>query len=147
MRTIIILMALFVIANTSSAQTILGISPRYNYLDFSENTSDVEIATGNLERFYIIIDDSIKLKVVGRPTAHRCIINNVPKGRHTFVVVKYLGWSNRESYKHEFTFLSTGNREQIELKLPVPRYDSKYNTLQIVLASIGVLTYLIRLGF
>ena len=116
-------------------------------MDFSEKTSAVEIATGNLERFYIIIDDSIKLKVVGRPTEHRCIINNVPKGRHTFVVVKYLGWSNRESYKHEFTVLSTGNREQIELKLPVPRYDSNYNTLQIVVASIGVLTYLIRLGF
>ena len=86
MRTKIILIALFVIANTSSAQTILGEFPRFNYLDFSENTSDVTLITYQLSRFDIIIDDTIKLKVIGHPSWGRCIIKNVPKGKHTFVL-------------------------------------------------------------
>ena len=149
MRTKIILIALFVIANTSSAQTILGISPRYNYLDFSANTSDVVITTGQLERFYIIIDDSIKLKVLGHPSLGRCMINNVPKGIHTFVVVQYLGWSDRENYKYESTVLSTGNREEIVVKLPVERYNYNSNNseLQLVLVALAGLGYLMKLVF
>ena len=147
MRTKIILIALFVIANTSSAQTILGIAPRYNYLDFSANTSDVVITTGQLERFYIIIDDSIKLKVVGHPSLGRCMINNVPKGSHTFVVVQYLGWSDRERYKHDFTILSTGNGERIIAKLPMPRQNSNNNELQLVLVALAGLGYLMKLVF
>jgi hypothetical protein len=147
MRTKIILIALFVIANTSSAQTILGIAPRYNYLDFSANTSDVVITTGQLERFYIIIDDSIKLKVVGHPSLGRCMINNVPKGSHTFVVVQYLGWSDRERYKHDFTILSTGNGERIIAKLPMPRQNSNNSELQLVLVALAGLGYLMKLVF
>ena len=147
MRTKIILIALFVIANTSSAQTILGIAPRYNYLDFSANTSDVVITTGQLERFYIIIDDSIKLKVVGHPSLGRCMINNVPKGSHTFVVVRYQGWSDREIYKHDFTILSTGNGERIIAKLPMPRQNSNNNELQLVLVALAGLGYLMKLVF
>jgi hypothetical protein len=147
MRTKIILIALFVITNTSSAQTILGIAPRYNYLDFSANTSDVVIRTGQLERFYIIIDDSIKLKVVGRPSWGRCIINNVPKGSHNFVVVRYQGWSDREIYKHDFTILSTGNGERIIAKLPMPWQNSNNNELQLVLVALAGLGYLMKLVF
>jgi hypothetical protein len=147
MRTKIILIALFVTTNTSSAQTILGIAPRYNYLDFSANTSDVVITTGQLERFYIIIDDSIKLKVVGHPSLGRCMINNVPKGSHTFVVVQYLGWSDRERYKHEFNILSTGNGERIIAKLPMPRQNSNNSELQLVLVALAGLGYLMKLVF
>ena len=147
MRTKIILIALFVITNTSNAQTILGIAPRYNYLDFSANTSDVVIRTGQLERFYIIIDDSIKLKVVGRPSWGRCMINNVPKGSHTFVVVRYRGWSDREIYKHEFTILSTGNGERIIAKLPMPWQSLNNSKLQLVLVALAGLGYLMKLVF
>ena len=147
MRTKIILIALFVIANTSSAQTILGIAPRYNYLDFSANTSDVVITTGQLERFYIIIDDSIKLKVVGHPSLGRCMINNVPKGSHNFVVVRYQGWSDREIYKHDFTILSTGNGERIIAKLPMPWQNSNNNELQLVLVALAGFGYLMKLVF
>jgi hypothetical protein len=147
MRTKIILIALFVIANTSSAQTILGEFPRYNYLDFSENTSDVTLITYQLSRFDIIIDDTIKLKVIGHPSWGRCIIKNVPKGKHTFVVVQYLGWSDRERYKHEFNILSTGNGERIIAKLPMPRQNSNNSELQLVLVALAGLGYLMKLVF
>jgi hypothetical protein len=143
----VLFVAFFTISNSSSAQTILGISPRFNYLDFSANTSDVMITTGQLERFYIIIDDSIKLKVVGRPSWGRCMINNVPKGIHTFVVVRYLGWSDREIYKHEFTILSTGNGERIIAKLPMPWQNSNNSELQLVLVALAGLGYLMKLVF
>ena len=149
MRTKIILIALFVIANTSSAQTILGEFPRFNYLDFSENTSDVTLITYHLSRFDIIIDDTIKLKVIGHPSWGRCIIKNVPKGKHTFVVVQNRSWANRENYKYESTVLSTGNREEIVVKLPVERYNynSNNNELQLVLVALAGLGYLMKLVF
>jgi hypothetical protein len=105
------------------------------------------ITTGHLERFYIIIDDTIKLKVVGHPSWGRCMINNVPKGIHTFVVVQYLGWSDRERYKHEFTILSTGNGERITAKLPMPRQNSNNSELQLVLVALAGLGYLMKLVF
>jgi hypothetical protein len=149
MRTKIILIALLVIANTSSAQTILGEFPRYNYLDFSENTSDVTLITYQLSRFDIIIDDTIKLKVIGHPSWGRCIIQNVPKGKHTFVVVQNRSWANRENYKYESTVLSTGNREEIVVKLPVERYNNNSNNseLQLVLVALAGLGYLMKLVF
>jgi hypothetical protein len=149
MRTKIILIALLVIANTSSAQTILGEFPRYNYLDFSENTSDVTLITYQLSRFDIIIDDTIKLKVIGHPSWGRCIIKNVPKGKHTFVVVQNRSWANRENYKYESTVLSTGNREEIVVKLPVERYNYNSNNseLQLVLVALAGLGYLMKLVF
>ncbi len=149
MRTKIILIALFVIANTSSAQTIRGIAPRYNYLDFSANTSDVTLITYQLSSFDIIIDDTIKLKVIGHPSWDRCIIKNVPKGKHTFVVVQNRSWANRENYKYESTVLSTGNREEIVVKLPVERYNYNSNNseLQLVLVALAGLGYLMKLVF
>jgi hypothetical protein len=149
MRTKIILIALFVIANSSSAQTILGEFPRYNYLDFSENTSDVTLITYQLSSFDIIIDDTIKLKVIGHPSWGRCIIKNVPKGKHTFVVVQNRLWANRENYKYESTVMSTGNREEIVVKLPVERYsyNSNNSELQLVLVALAGLGYLMKLVF
>ena len=149
MRTKIILIALFVTTNTSSAQTILGEFPRFNYLDFSENTSDVTLITYQLSRFDIIIDDTIKLKVIGHPSWGRCIIKNVPKGKHTFVAVQNRSWANRENYKYESTVLSTGNREEIVVKLPVERYNYNSNNseLQLVLVALAGLGYLMKLVF
>jgi hypothetical protein len=118
-------------------------------LDFSENTSDVTLITYQLSRFDIIIDDTIKLKVIGHPSWGRCIIKNVPKGKHTFVVVQNRSWANRENYKYESTVLSTGNREEIVVKLPVERYNYNSNNseLQLVLVALAGLGYLMKLVF
>ena len=128
--------AFFTISNSSSAQTVLGKFPRYNYLDNSENTSDIKLTTKRLRNFQIIIDDSIKLKVLGSTTFNRFTIRNVPKGNHTFVVFQNQTWPNKQPFNHEFTVQSTGNGERILIELPMPRYNSHKIKTQIVLAPI-----------
>jgi hypothetical protein len=136
MRTKIILIALLIIANSSSAQTVLGKFPSYNYLDNSENTSDIKLTTTRLRNFQIIIDDSIKLKVLGSTAFNRFTIRNVPKGNHTFVVFQNQTWPNKQPFNHEFTVQSTGNGERILIELPMPRYNSHKINSQIILAPI-----------
>ena len=140
--------AFFTISNSSSAQTVLGKFQRYNYLDNSENTSDIKLTTKRLRNFQIIIDDSIKLKVLGSTAFNRFTIRNVPKGNHTFVVFQNQTWPNKQPFNHEFTVHSTGNGERILIELPMPRYNSHKIMTQIVLTPIVayVLWVLTHLG-
>ena len=116
-------------------------------MDNSENTSDIKLTTKRLRNFQIIIDDSIKLKVLGSTAFNRFTIRNVPQGNHTFVVFQNQTWPNKQPFNHEFTVQSTGNGERILIELPMPKYNSHRIKTQIVLAPIAacvvwVLTHL-----
>jgi hypothetical protein len=134
---LILFVAFFSTSNSSSAQTVLGKFPSYNYLDNSENTSDIKLTTTRLRNFQIIIDDSIKLKVLGSTAFNRFTIRNVPQGNHTFVVFQNQTWPNKQPFNHEFTVQSTGIGEQILIELPMPRYNSHKINRQIILAPIA----------
>lgn len=139
-------MVLFVIANSSSAQTVLGIVPRCNYLDNSENTSDFKLFTNRLKNFQIIMDDSIKVSVIGRPIFREFTIKNVPAGNHTFIVKRNYKYPFKEKYNYAISLQSTGNGEKILVKLPKPKYNNFINTTRGfaigIVAACGVWIYL-----
>jgi hypothetical protein len=143
MRIKMLCMVLFVIANSSSAQSVFGLFPMYNYLDNSENTSDFKLFTNRLKNFQIIMDDSIKVSVIGRPIFMRFTIKNVPVGNHTFIVLQNTRWPYKESYDHEFTVQSTGNGEKNLVQLPNRRYCNAFKFASGgIVAACGAWNYL-----
>ena len=122
MKSKIMAIILFVVANSSSAQLIPGVFPQYHYQDNSDNTSKIKLTTQRLRNFQIILDDSIKLRVMGKTIFRRFTIKNVPAGNHKIVVVQNNLWPFKEPYNHEINVLSTGNGENILVELPKRRY-------------------------
>jgi len=145
MKTILLstlFIACFTISNSSSAQTVLGLFPQVHYQDNSENTSDFKLFTNRLKNFQIIMDDSIKVSVIGRPIFMQFTIKNVPVGNHTFIVLQDRRWPYKESYDHEFTVQSTGNGEKILVELPKRRYCNAYKIASGgIVAAFGVWIY------
>jgi hypothetical protein len=139
----VLFIAFFTISNSSSAQTIPGLFPRYNYSDNSENTSDFILLTNRLKNFQIVIDDSVKLSVLGKPVFTRFAIRNVPVGNHTIVVLQNKLWPYKERYKYGFTIQSNGDGEEIFVVLPRRRYCNAYKIVNgAIVAACGVWIYL-----
>jgi hypothetical protein len=140
----VLFIALFTISNSSSAQTIPGVFPRYNYLDNSENTSTVKlITTARLRNFQIVIDDSIKLRILGSPVFSRFAIRNVPVGNYKIVVLQNKLWPFKERYKYSFTIQSNGDGGEIFVELPKRRYCNAYKIASGgIVAACGVWIYL-----
>jgi hypothetical protein len=146
MKTILLstlFIACFAITNSSSAQTIPGLFPRYNYSDNSENTSDFILLTNRLKNFQIVIDDSVKHSVLGKPVFTRFAIRNVPVGNHTIVVLQNKLWPYKERYKYGFTIQSNGDGGKIFVVLPKRRYCNAYKIVNgAIVAACGVWIYL-----
>jgi hypothetical protein len=139
----VLFIAFFTTSNSISAQTIPGLFPRYNYLDNSENTSTVKLKTNRLINFQIVIDDSIKLSVLGKPVFARFAIRNVPVGNHTIVVLQNKLWPYKERYKYGFTIQSNGDGGEIFVALPKRRYCNAYKIVNgAIVAACGVWIYL-----
>ena len=75
------------------------------------------------------MDDSIEIRVLGKPIARKFIINNVPAGNHTFIVKRNHKYPYKEKYTYEIQLQSTGNGERIPVKLPKPKYNNLINTI------------------
>jgi hypothetical protein len=143
MRSLFLYVALFTFFGSGSAQTVLGLFPNYHYLDNPENTSTVKLTTKRLRDFQIVIDDSIKLRVVGAPVFNRFTIRNIPVGNHSFAVTQNRKWPFKERYKQEFTVESTGYGEVILVDLPKRRFCNAFIIAESgFVAACGVWIYL-----
>lgn len=144
MKSKIMAIILFAVANSISAQLIPGVFPQYHYQDNSDNTSSIRLTTQRLRNFQIILDDSTKLRVLGKTIFRRFTIKNVPAGNHKIVVVQNNLWPFKEPYNHEFTVLSNGNGENILVELPKRRYcNAFYIATGGLVAAFGGFIYLL----